>query len=88
MVSETQQCWGLSRAGLGELAGWRTQSSAAFCRQGERRMQLSGPDSAPGVCQCRDEQGSSCFLDVYDLAKHVLQSAGGGQRTCGKLWLV
>lgn len=46
-------------------------------------MKLSGPDSAPGVCQCRDEQGSSCSLDVYALAKHVLRSAGGGQYTCG-----
>lgn len=46
-------------------------------------MQLSGPDSAPGVCQRRDEQGSSCFLDVYVLAKHVLHPAGGGQCACG-----
>lgn len=35
------------------------------------------------MCQCRDEQGSSCFLDVYALAKHVLRPAGGGQCTCG-----
>lgn len=47
---------------LGELAGQRMQStSPAFCRQGERRMQLSGAGSAPGVWQCRDEQGSSCL---------------------------